>query len=237
MKRLSLALAVMIAPARSLAGAEGYWPPEARGMTLPKPAWVLVVPAQRGADGTVSAWDRTGPWMRKWVVPRSAKGNLRTVAVTGDSEDARIVDGTQIDNMDTSALGRLASKYGAPAVAVVLEGTEGEAAVAVWKPGHGAAWDMTHPGEDAREGSLRLIGELFSGQRKPRFQITGVRTVAGVEQYRLSAGDASLLDRLGEMPGIKVVETLDGDDDRPSAVVTVTDGRRIEDVLGGWVAR
>jgi len=237
MKRLALALAVTILPTQSFAGAEGYWPPEARGVTLPRPAWVLVVPARRGADGTVAAWDRTGSWMRKWVVPRSAKGNLRTVAVTGDSEDARIVDGTQIDNMDTSALGRLASKYGAPAVAVVMEGAEGEAAVAVWKPGHGAAWDMTNPGEDSREGSLRLIGDLFSGQRKPRFQITGVRTVGGVEQYRLSAGDASLLDRLGEIPGIEVVEILEGDENRPSAVVTVTDGRRIEDALGGMVAR
>jgi len=236
MKRLFLTAALAMAPAAALAGAEGYWPPEARGVALPRPAWVLVVPATRGGDGNVTAWNRSGQWMRKWVVPRPAKGNLRTVAVTGDSEDARLVDGTQIDNMDTSALGRLALKYRAPAVAVVMEGAEGDAAVAVWRPGHGAAWDLTAPGEDTREGALRLIGDLLSGKARPRFEITGVRTVDGIDQYRLTAGDPSLLDRLNSIDGIKVLETV-ADEERPSAVVTVTDGRRIEEVLEGMVAR
>lgn len=196
----------------------------------------MVIPVTRDKDGEVTAWDRSSQWMRKWVVPRPAMGNLRTVAVTGDSEDTRLVDGTMIDNMDTSALGRLASKYGAPAVAVVVEGMGGEAAVAVWSPGHGASWDLTGSGEDPREGSLRLIGELFSGRRRPRLEITGVRSVNGMEQYRLSAGDPSVINRLHAIDGIRVVETAT-EEERPSAVVTVTDGRRIEDVLEGMLTR
>jgi hypothetical protein len=234
MKRNALALLVGLLPVAAAAGPEGQWPPEARGQVLPRPDWVLVVPVTRDDAGKVSAWNRADPWTRQWVVPR-AVGGLRTVAVTGDSEDARLVDGEQLDHMDISALRRLTGKYGAPAVAIVVADSHGSAAVAAWRPGHAAVWDKTRPRENAKEGALRVIRDLFSGERGPRFTITGVRTMGGTEQYRLSAQDRSHLDRLRTVDGIEIVEILETE--RPSAVVTVTDGRHIEDVLEGLLSR
>lgn len=238
MKRMLIA-ALALLPFPALAGAEGEWPPEARGVGLPRPAWVLVVPASRDRTGAISAWDRSGPWMRRWIVPKPAKGNVRTVAITGDAEDARLIGGTELDNMDAAALGRLAAKYRAPALAIVVEGPDGDAAVAAWSAGRDASWDVTAAGEDAREGSLRIIGDLFSGETRakvPDVAITGIRTVEGVDQYRLEAVDAAAMDVLRGLPGVSVIE-VHADARRPWAVVTVTDGRAIEEVISSMGAR
>lgn len=216
------------------AEAEGSWPPEARGEVLPKPSWVLVIPVVRSADGSIEAWNRKSTWTRRWVVPKTTGEGLRTVAITGDSEDARMVTGEAIDNMDTASLGRISAKYGAPAIAVVVQSALGDTAVAAWSPGMSAVWDMTEPGEDSHAGALRIIGQLFSGRATPRLRIAGVRTMDGAEQYKLESDDPATLDRLYDRDGLTVVEEsrMPG---HSYAVVTVSEGRDIESVLEGLI--
>jgi hypothetical protein len=217
---------------------EGMWPSESRGAVQPKPKWIIVVPLVREASGVITAWNRNDPWVRKWVVPKTIGGGIRTVTVTGDAEDVRNVSGEQFDNMDAAALRRLTSKYGASALAVVVYGGQGEAAVAAWTPGQQASWDVTKSGEDPKDGAMRILGDLFSGAsiQSSRLKITGVRTIAGIDQYRLEAKDWSVMDSLRASRSLEVVETFDSAG-RPTAIVKVTSGRAIEDIIGGITAQ
>ena len=123
---LFLALATFHANAANI---EGAWPQDARGGSLRKPAWVLVVPAKRQDDGSLLVWDRNDSWVRQWIVPAKTPKGLRTVAIVGDSEDKRLVAATQIDNMQSSALRQISRKYNAPAIALAVSGEIGRAHV------------------------------------------------------------------------------------------------------------
>lgn len=237
--RILSALAAIFVASSALASSpvEGMWPPESRGAVQPRPKWIIVVPVTRDASGAITAWNRNDPWVRKWVVPKLVGSGIRTVTVTGDADDVRGVSGDQFDNMDSSALRRLTSKYGAPAIAIVVSGTDGDAAVAAWTPGHQASWEVTSAGEDPKEGAMRILGDLFSGTAPQigRIRITGVRTIDGVDQYRLEGKDFEAIEALRHNAAIQVIETMDVGG-RPSAIVKVTNGRLIEDVIGDRIA-
>ena len=160
---LPLLFALTAFPA-SAANVEGAWPQEARGGSLRKPAWVLVVPAKRLEDGSLLVWDRQDDWVRQWIVPEKTPKGLRTVAIVGDSEDKRLIAAAQIDNMQSSALRQIARKYNAPAIALAVS-SGNEQVVAAWAPGYNATWDYTAGGLESRKASLETIDELFSGQQ------------------------------------------------------------------------
>jgi hypothetical protein len=86
------------------------------------PAWTLVVPVHRLPDGNVAFWEREDAWSKAWRIP-GGQGGLRTVEVTGDSEDKAETTWAMMEAMDRAALWRLSEKYGAPSISVVtLEG-------------------------------------------------------------------------------------------------------------------
>ncbi len=129
---------------------QGVWPDEARGEKLGRPNWVLVIPAERQADGSLVVWDRENPWVRQWIVPKTTRTGLRTVAIVGDSEDKRVVSAAEIDNMKSGALRQIAQKYDAPAIALVVTGTDGEV-VAGWTPGYNATWEFSDQAGDREQ--------------------------------------------------------------------------------------
>jgi hypothetical protein len=165
MKKFLLPLLLALAPFHAnAANVEGSWPQDARGGSLRKPAWVLVVPAKRLEDGTLLVWDRTDTWVRQWIVPEKTPKGLRTVAIVGDSEDKRLIAASQIDNMQSSALKQIARKYNAPAIVLAVSSGD-EQVVAAWLPGYNATWDYTSGGFDNRKASLETIDRLFSGHQ------------------------------------------------------------------------
>ena len=238
MKRMLAAAAVLSAAwSAAYASPEGGWPESARGVGLPQPDWVLVIPARRDGGGALVPWSKEDPWTREWIVPKATPRGMRTVAVTGDAEDRRVIDGWLVDSMDVEALSRLADKYGAPAVAVAVMDESGDTAVAAWSPGNHASWDHGGWGRAAREGVLAAIDGLFSGQRHGfhaayDVRITGQRGAGYAREYRIEAEDEAVIDLIDTIPGLRVAERLwvaEG----AAAAVSVTDGRAVEDVLRG----
>lgn len=217
---------------------EGYWPSEAQGVSLPKPGWVLVVPAKRQSDGTIIVWDRDIPWMKEWVVPHPTPSGLRTIAIAGDSEDKRLIDGTAIDEMGIDALERLASKYKAPAIAVAVSDEVDAIAVAAWMPGHEASWESV-PETASRQAALSTIDHLFSGQTQTPglatdggfdIAIVGQRmTSVGIE-YKVMLENERSLELISSTQGLAVLD-YDVETESPSAIIRVTDGRDVETVL------
>lgn len=225
-----LLLALMIAAASpAMSAPQGPWPEEARGLGLPKAEWILVVPARRLADGSVSVWNRDDEWTGQWIVPRQTPAGVRTVAIVGDAEDRRMVDGTALDVMDASVLSRLAAKYRAPAVAVAITDSRGEVAVAGWIKGAGASW-IEASGAGGREGSLAAMDMIFTGgggEASFDVAITGQRMNGGWMEYRIEVYDPIIEDVISQISGVEVVATAG-----PQAlVVRVTDGRDVETAL------
>lgn len=204
----------------------------------------MIIPATRLADGTVSVWNRADAWNREWVVPKSTPTGTRTVAVNGDSEDMRIVTAPQIDNMSVSSLSRLAGKYGASAIAVVVAEEGVGVAVAAWAKGNYATWDMaTEADPERRDAALIALDRIYSGAEPPEpakddatagegaVNILGQRLAedSGRMEYRI-AGDIETLDRIAGSRAFTV--TSRNDDVPPSIDVIVNDGRDVETVLG-----
>ena len=205
----------------------------------------MIIPATRKPDGSVSVWNRTDAWNREWIVPRATPGGTRTVAVNGDSEDMRIVSPDQIDNMSVPALSKLAGKYGASAIAVVVAEDTGEVAVAAWANGNYATWDSAVSGSEPRDDALRTLDEIYAGADpnlafSPKeagdagnlnyVTIVGQRyneQIGGME-YRIS-GPSSVLDRVAANPAFGVEAR--NEDVPPSLDLTVVDGRDVERVL------
>lgn len=239
---LSLAFPAMASP-------QGSWPEDMRGYSLPRQGWIMIIPASRNEDGSVSVWNRADPWNREWTVPKATPGGTRTVAVNGDSEDMRIVSAEQIDNMSVSSLSKLASKYGADAIAVVVAGDEGDVAVAAWARGNFATWDTAIADTDQRRDAvLQTLDDIYSGtggqqagpatvarDREVGISIIGQRydESVGLMEYRISADDR-VLDRLAGDPAFKV--TARNGDIPPSMDIVVLDGRDVSKVLreGGY---
>lgn len=198
---------------------EGAWPQEARGGSLRKPAWVLVIPAKRQSDGNLLVWDRADDWVRQWIVPKATPGGIRTVAIVGDSEDKRLVSASHIDNMQSSALRQIAAKYNAPAIALTVSGDDGQV-VAVWVPGQHATWDYANGNRMDRNAALETMDLLFAGkQSSPEVSSTSgstntvqVQIVAErfnqdrqVMEYRIRAQGDEAEYRLGNANGLLVL--------------------------------
>lgn len=114
------------------------WPIAAQGRSLPRPDWVLAIPARRQADGSLAIWDRNDDWTKEWRVPKVVDG-LRIVTLLGDSEDRKRITPSAIDEMLVDQMRPVMDKYGAPALALIV--TDGQStAVAGYVPGWTAAW-------------------------------------------------------------------------------------------------
>lgn len=238
MKRLLAVLALLLSAPSASAAPEGAWPEEARAISLGRPAWVLVVPAVRDANGGFVLWDRTSPWSRAWTVPKATPSGIRTVAITGDSEDQKLIHAAQIDNMSSESLRMLARKYEADAVAVVVQDQLEAVAVAAWRTGRHATWDTPATTGDPRKVALDTMDTIFSGSgttsssARAEVRPDGVRILAqrmsadGYRmEYRLEAGQREA-DAISVSPSLSVKGSGEGTVD-----VIVLDGRAIEDVI------
>lgn len=245
MKSYLAAVLAFLAATSVAASPQGTWPEDMRGYSLPRQDWIMIIPATRKADGSVSVWNRTDAWNREWIVPKATPAGTRTVAVNGDSEDMRIVSPEQIDNMSVSALSKLAGKYGASAIAVVVAEETGEVAVAAWANGNYATWERAVGGDDPRDDALRTLDEIYAGA-DPNLASSPIEagetgdlnyvTIVGqrynerkgVMEYRIS-GPSSLIDRIVANPAFGV--DARNEDVPPSVDLTVVDGRDVERVL------
>lgn len=232
MRRIWAAIAALfLAVPGVLANPGEQWPEEALSVSLSKPQWILVVPVRRNADGSMAAWQKGDDWTREWIVPRPTPGGTRTVAITGDSEDARTVRSASLETMDARVLGWLAAKYKAPAVAVAVEDAYGTTAVAGWIQGEGAAWRRADGGAP-RQASLSSMDDIFSGRRSNEtfdVAITGQRLEEGRVLYRIEVTQDIMGDVLRGVDGLDVIGSEDAD---PHAlIVSPRDGEDIESVL------
>lgn len=164
------------------------WPQQAQSRPLPRPSWIMVVPARRLPDGTLTVWDRADPWTKAWRVPRTIQG-LRTVSLLGDTEDRRSITAAAIDGMLVDSLDVVMRKYGAPAIALAV--TDGQSvAMAAWVPGWSASWEPVQVGssvEETRERALStLSGMLKTGVARPRSPDAGAE--ASIDAFRPKAG-------------------------------------------------
>lgn len=245
MRTPAAAFLTFLAASSAFASPQGTWPEDMRGYSLPRQDWIMIIPATRLPDGTVSVWNRADKWNRQWIVPKATPGGTRTVAVNGDSEDMRIVSPDQIDNMSVSALSRLAGKYGASAIAVVVAEETGDVAVAAWAKGNYATWESAVGEGDPRADALRTLDEIYAGADTEMagasppgkegetgnfVTIVGQRynESKGAMEYRIS-GPWVLLDRISADPSFDVGSR--NEDVPPSVDLTVGDGRDVEQVL------
>jgi hypothetical protein len=245
MKMPAAAVLILLAAAPALASPQGSWPEAMRGYSLPKQNWIMILPATRKADGTVSVWNRADAWNRQWIVPKATPNGTRTVAVNGDSEDMRIVSPDQIDNMSVSALSKLAGKYGASAIAVVVLEEPGQVAVAAWARGNYATWESAIDEGAPRLDALKTLDEIYAGadrnmivgdtgvserQGDERVTIVGQRfdDRAGRMEYRIS-GSKGALDKIAADQAFDV--SARNADVPPTVDLSVRDGRDVEQVL------
>lgn len=239
MKDRLAALALLLHATTAAAVPQGAWPDDARSLPLGRPSWILVVPASRTDDGTIRLWDRQDEWLRSWVVPKATPDGIRTVAITGDSEDQKLIRGEQLDNMRVDSLRLLARKYSAEAVAVVVRDSGDDVAVAAWRVGTHATWDEASAGEagDSRGTALAVMDTLFSKaaasvDSAESAPLSAVRVIAqrmsadGVRmEYRLECPQESLAALQGAS-SLQITRSGDGTVD-----VLVVDGREIGDIL------
>lgn len=238
MKARLAALALLLHATTAAAAPQGAWPDDARNLPLGRPSWILVVPASRADDGTIRLWDRQDEWLRSWVVPKATPDGIRTVAITGDSEDQKLIRGEQLDNMRVDSLSLLARKYSAEAVAVVVRDSDEDVAVAAWRVGAHATWDEASPtAGDSRATALAVMDGLFSTDAAPAepadsTPAPAVRVVAermssdGIRmEYRLECPQESLAALQGSS-SLQITRSGDGTVD-----VLVLDGREIGDIL------
>lgn len=237
MRSAFAALLITLTASSASASPQGIWPDEARHLPMGRPSWVLVVPAVRGEDGRIQLWDRFSPWSREWVVPRPTPSGIRTVSISGDSEDQKLIRSEQLDNMSSETLRLLAGKYGAAAVAVVVEDSSNSIAVAVWKKGGHATWEVAQIGDTPRSSALAAIDVLFGGtdaaivDAAAEAQTAAATIIAqrliegGAPEYRLKVnGEAA---RLVATSSTFRVTGREGD----LVDVMVVDGRDIESAL------
>lgn len=239
--RLATLSALLLQSFTALASPQGSWPPEARNVPVGRPTWVLVVPATRSDDGLIKLWDKQDSWTDTWVVPKPTPGGIRTVAITGDSEDQKLVRGEQLDHMGLESLHTLARKYGAEAVAVVVRDSNDEVAVAAWKPGREPTWEAA-PGvaaTDPRGGALAVIDALFAAPAAQQTEVAASETETGpvkIIAERLSSDGVRMEYRiqctegqaatLGTSSSLQVTRSGEG-----TADVLVLDGREIDGIL------
>lgn len=188
MMRSILALATMLCLCAASASAvepAAPWPEVARSRPLPRPAWVLVVPARRLNSGALSLWDRSDNWARLWRAPATIDG-LRLVPLFGDDEDKRSITAEAVDGMIVDSLNIVMRKYGAPAIALAV--TDGKSiALAGWVPGWSASWEPSEYLADQSETRKRAMSTLSSMFRSGAQARTQPREIA-----RQNAGDVEI---------------------------------------------
>lgn len=157
------------------------------GASLGRVGWVLVIQAVRGPKGDLRPWDKESAWSKAWRVPGDA-GGTRYVPVLGDAEDREHVRAS--DARHLGGLGFLASKYQAPAIAIVVREPDG-VAVSGWRGGVASGW-ATAPMpagaavEDARAAAVRLIAGIFPARAGRDPEAAAERMRARVLAFRLA---------------------------------------------------
>lgn len=243
MKATIISAILLLQASSAFAVPQGAWPDEARALPLGRPGWILVVPATRDPDRSIRLWDRQDEWLRSWIVPKTTPGGIRTVAISGDSEDQKLIHGEQLDNMRVDSLRILARKYGAEAVAVVVRDADEEVAVAAWRSGGHATWDEATSdvgSTEPRAAALSVMDSLFGTPVRTQSVASvataplKVRVVAerlsedGIRmEYRLEITQDVLAD-LETSESLQVSRVGEG-----TADVLVMDGRSINDILAG----
>lgn len=159
------------------------WPYSAQGRSLPRPDWILAIPARRNADGSLAIWDRDDEWTKAWRVPQVIDG-LRVVTLLGDSEDRRSITPEAIDQMLVDQMHPVMQKYGAPALALIV--TDGQStAVAGYVPGWQASWNEVDYAGNVVEGrhlSIAAISSMFSDPYQE--QPTAAAATVTIDAYR-----------------------------------------------------
>ncbi len=233
-----LALALLRAVPAPASEAAAPWPESARGRPLPRPSWVLVIPARRAPDGTLSIWRRDDEWTKAWRAPRLVRG-IRMVSLFGDAEDRRAVTAEAIDGMLVDSLASVMRKYGAPALALAV--TDGQSvALAGYVPGRPASWVPAEVGEDAaatRERSVAALSGLFgaagaavapeASSAPADVEILALRDADGGFDYRLrvrATGEAQAR-RMLSLAGLELAEAeAPGADGTLVAIASSADG-------------
>jgi hypothetical protein len=230
MKSMILGALALIGMTTSvLAGPEGPWPEESRGLSVPAADWVLVVPAERDASGELKIFSRKSEWAKSWTVPKATPSGRRTVALMGDAEDQREIEGWKVDGLDMQSLSRVLQKYKAPAIAVAVRDETGETAVAAWVPGTEAAWRFSGFSRDEVLESIDLMMEGPDyGEMIPVY-VSGQRYSPTGAQYRLDLPSIENVDLL-ESAGTLFVHSVDPSG-MPRAIVTVSVGWGLKDAL------
>jgi hypothetical protein len=243
MLKYLVATAAFLAPLSANATAQGSWPNDFRGGTFSKPAWILVIPVQRQADGSLAIFDRKNPWVREWIVPQPTAQGIRTVTIVGDSEDKRLVSADDIDQMRGSALQRLARKYNAPAVAIAVSDADGTTAVAAWMPGRQATWDTPIEGE-GKQALITALDAIFTGseravstqseqiaESRPAARIVAERLNRDINkmEYRIEPLTREAEQLIGGSPSLQYLGQANGDGSVME--VRVMDGSTIEAIL------
>ena len=84
------------------------------------PRWVLIIPAHE-IGNNITIWNPVDPWQSAWV--QTTPSGISTAVANGDSKDQSILSADMISSNSpniSSALQQLATKYGAPAVALAV---------------------------------------------------------------------------------------------------------------------
>lgn len=211
--------------------AAGAWPNSAWERGLPRPQWVMAIPARRTTDGNLVIWDRRDEWSRAWRVPRIIDG-MRIVTLMGDTQDSRSITPAAIDGMLVDEMQVVLEKYGAPALALIVNDGQ-NIAIAGYVKGWQASWTAISAEADvqeSRERSIEAIGRLFNGAGVQNFTqpTTAIEIIAyrqnqytGGVDYRLSIqgkGAAAAVDILAGMQNGNLVEATR---DRDGFVVTI----------------
>lgn len=217
---------------------QGGWPQSMRGQYLPTPDWVLIIPARRNEDGAISIWNKNDEWNRNWIVPRKTPSGIKTIAISGDSEDKRLITGDQIDNMSSASLLSMSNKYDAKAIAVVVTDNTGDLAVAAWSAGLDATWQEGLRTDNPRKLALSIIDDIFSGNSSQyeywqpsnsvRIIAERLNPVTLKMEYRLE-GDREVLVAVKDSEELDVIAEFT---EAPTILdVSLIDDRTIEDAL------
>ncbi|MTH95119.1 hypothetical protein [Roseibium sp. RKSG952] len=223
------ALALIGITTSAIAGPEGPWPEESRGLSVPVADWILVVPAERDASGELRIFSRKSEWAKSWTVPKATPSGRRTVALMGDAEDQREIEGWRVDGLDVQSLSRVIRKYKAPAIAVAVRDETGETAVATWVPGAEAAWRFSG---FSRDEVLKAIDLMMDGpdygEKRPIY-VSGQRHSGSATEYRLDLPSIEDIELL-ETGGTLFVRSIDPSG-LPRVIVTVSVGWKLKDAL------
>lgn len=234
---------LLLSTVNAFANAEGNWPSDFKSVSLPKTSWILIVPFVRNNNELI--WDKDSEWMKSWIVPKNLDG-IKMVAVSGDSEDRRRINGNDIDNMNLNSLSYLAKKYSAPSIGVVVKDiNSNNGAVALWVSGNGASWDAIYDFKDDKDLKLLLmesIKNIMSNEKKVNkielqvsVHIDGVRNKDGITEYLIVSDKQDYIDKISNLKGVEVRGYVYSG--KPSIIISITNNDSIEDTFSSQGVR